>query len=63
MKKRSKVYSLYKGDKELAFGRIDEIAKKMNISEKTVTFYSSPTYKNRGLGEKSTNRRILICVD
>ena len=44
---KKKQYSMYKGDKEIAFGTIEEIAKKLNISVKTVKFYGTPTYKKR----------------
>ena len=56
-----KNYSLYKGEKELAFGTLKEIAKKMNVGIKTIYFYKTPTYAKRV--KKGKNRRVLICTD
>lgn len=42
-----KEYALYKGDKFLMIGTIDEIAKAYNIKPRTVRFYASQVYKNR----------------
>lgn len=56
-----KIYSLYKGEKELAFGTIKEIANKMNVGIKTIRFYNTPTYAKRV--KKGKNRRVLICTD
>ena len=53
-------YSLYKGDIELAFGTKEEIAKKMNVKKRTLDFYRTPTYQNRGSGK---SRRYLVKVD
>lgn len=58
-----KEYILYKGDEILAIGTIKEIAAKMNVGERTIQFYGSPTYLKRGLGLKSNNRRILIKLE
>ena len=56
-----KEYSLYKGDKELAFGTIREIAKKMGVKYRTIYFYTTPTYKKRC--GNNPNRRTLIRID
>lgn len=56
-------YALYKGDECLSIGTLKEIAKEMNVSTRTIKFYGTPTYKKRGLGEKSNNRRILIKLE
>ena len=55
-----KEYALYKGEECLAIGTIKEIAKKMNVKERTIYFYTMPTYKKRC--KKSKNRRELIKV-
>ena len=55
-----KEYALYKGEECLAIGTIKEIAKKMNVKEKTIYFYTMPTYKRRC--RKSKNRRELVRV-
>lgn len=41
------MYSLYKGDTEIAFGTLEEIANKMNIKVQTVKFYGTPSSKKR----------------
>lgn len=58
-----KEYVLYKGDEILAIGTLKEIAEKMKVKVKTIGFYLTPTYQNRGLGKKSNNRRVLIKLE
>ena len=53
------MYSVYKGDKEIAFGTIEEIANQLKVKEDTVRFYGTPTYMNR----TSENGRRLVKVD
>ena len=53
-----KEYALYKGEECLAIGTIKEIAKIMNVKEKTIYFYTTPTYKKRCKASK--RRRELI---
>lgn len=42
-----KEYALYKGEDCLAIGTIKEIAKQKNVKERTIYFYTTPTYKKR----------------
>lgn len=42
-----KYYSLYKGDKEIAFGSLKEIAVQLGVEQRTISFYKTPTYKKR----------------
>ena len=44
-----KTYSLYKGEKELAFGTIKEIANKMNVDIKDIDLYTFSAHKFYGL--------------
>lgn len=55
-----KIYSLYKGEREIAFGTIEEIANKLGIKKKSVLFYQTPTYAKRGTGK---NKKQLIRVE
>ena len=55
-----KQYAVYKGEECLAIGNIYQLAKKLNIKERTIRFYLTPTYKKRV--KKSKNRRELIEV-
>lgn len=53
------MYSVYKGDKEIAFGTIEEIAVQLKIKEDTVRFYGRPVYLRR----TSENGRRLVKVE
>lgn len=55
-----KEYALYKGEECLAIGTLSEIAKQMNVKEKTIYFYTTPAYKRRCV--KSKKRRELVRV-
>ena len=63
MERKKKVYSLYKGDNEIAFGTVKEIAKQLGISELTVRVYKTAWYKNRPAKRKNKNRRELVVVE
>ena len=55
-----KIYALYKGNKQLAEGTLDELVKKYNVKKRTLLFYQTPTYcikRNKG------NRRVLVRVE
>ena len=54
-----KEYSLYKGEKEIAFGTIKDIAKKMKVKERTIRFYMTPSHNKR----IKKNGRILVKLD
>ena len=43
----NKMYALYHGDNILTIGTIKELAKYLNVKDRTITFYSTPTYKKR----------------
>ena len=43
----NKMYALYHGDEILAIGTIKELAKYLGVRERTIKFYSTPTYKKR----------------
>ena len=40
-------YGVYRGDEVMDLGTKDYWAKKINVSEKTITFYSSPAHLRR----------------
>ena len=62
MKKKNKtVYALYKGDTFINLGSVPELAKYLNVSERTIKFYTTKTYKQRR--EDSNNSIIVIKVD
>ncbi len=43
----NKMYALYHGDNILTIGTIKELAKYLGVKERTIKFYSTPTYKKR----------------
>jgi hypothetical protein len=49
-RKDNKIYAIYNGDKFLALGTLDEIAKELKIKRKTVQWYMQPAYKKRSRG-------------
>lgn len=51
---------MYKGEECLAIGTIKELAEKLKVKEKTIYFYTTPTYKKRI--KKSKNRRELVRI-
>lgn len=53
------MYALYKGDDILTIGTIKELAKYLGVKEKTVYFYSTPTYRKRN---KKGNNYIVIKI-
>lgn len=53
-----KQYALYKGDTLLAIGTPLQIAYKMGVKLRTITFYKTPTYKRRR--SKGKNYRELV---
>lgn len=61
VRKKKKVYALYKGDVNLCDGTIKEIADKMNLSEETIRFYKSNTYKKRR--NESDNFLELVLIE
>lgn len=40
-------YALYKGDEFLTLGTKQDLANYLNVSIRTIEFYSSPTYRKR----------------
>lgn len=53
------MYALYKGDVILTIGTIKELAKYLGVKEKTIHFYSTPTYRKRN---KKGNNYIVIKI-
>lgn len=54
-------YALYKGDTYLFGGTIKDLAKYLGVSERTIRFYTTPTYRKRT--KDSYNRYIVIKVE
>lgn len=45
--KKKKYYALYKGDKFLDIGTLEELASLLDVKKRTINFYSTPTYIKR----------------
>lgn len=53
-------YALYKGDEILTIGTKKELALYLGVKERTINFYSTPTYRKRN---KGGNSYIVIRID
>lgn len=53
-------YALYKGDEILTIGTKKELALYLGVKERTIHFYSTPTYRKRN---KGGNSYIVIRID
>jgi hypothetical protein len=53
------MYALYKGDNILTIGTIRELALYLGVKERTVMFYSTPTYRKRNKG----NNYLVIKIE
>lgn len=59
--KKKQEYAIYKGDTLLDIGTADELAKKRNISKKTIYRLSRPSYK-RLLEKRKNSKNALIVI-
>lgn len=55
-------YIMYKNEDIIALGTVPEIAKTLNLSEKTIWFYASPANLRRSKPSKKGNRRQLFLI-
>lgn len=53
---KQNVYAIYKGDRFIDVGTVKELAKNLKVSEKTVQFMATPTYRKRC----KNNNRIQV---
>ena len=61
---KAKIYALYKGDTNICDGTLAEIAARMSISQKTLSFYNSPSYARRAEKAKNPKPRLaLVLID
>jgi hypothetical protein len=58
----SMCYALYKGDKFINLGSKKFLAKFIDVDERTITFYGTPTYKKRGK-QNNDKRYIVIKIE
>ena len=57
--RRKSIYAIYKGDKFINLGTLDELAADLNISKSTIKFYTTPSYEKR----EHKNRYVVIKID
>lgn len=57
MRKYSKIYAIYRGDKFIDVGTIKELSERQNLSKKTLHFYNSKAHINR---MKDENNCIIV---
>ena len=57
--KNKKVDAIYKGDKFIDLGTMDELANKLNVKKRTIQFYAAPTYAKRN----HKNNYVVIKVE
>ncbi|MGB3160935.1 MAG: hypothetical protein WBA84_06770 [Carnobacterium sp.] len=53
--------AVYKGDDLLCSGTVEECAKVLNVSPRTILFYQYPSYQRRA--KNAANRRVTIILD
>lgn len=58
--KKIKEYALYKGEKCIAIGTIQEIAKQTGVKDRTIYFYTMPVYKKRCKNSKKRLEMVRI---
>ncbi len=59
----NKEYALYRGDKFIEIGTLEELSKKLNVSRKKIFWFKTPSYKEMvGKVKKYHSRIILVCV-
>lgn len=49
----TKTYAIYKGYQLLAEGTAKECAETLGVRQKTIYWYGTPSYQNRGTGKNS----------
>lgn len=58
------MYALYKGEKCLGIGTVQQLAQQLNVQLRTIQFYGTDAYKRKLEKRKnSNNAKILINLD
>lgn len=58
-------YAVYKGDELLAIGTAEECARALGVQERTILFYTYPTYQRRLKKRKASDnvRHVVELTD
>lgn len=59
--KNKSIWSVYKGEEEIAFGTFDEIEKQLGIKRETTYCYVSKTYLNKN--KNNPNKICFVLVE
>lgn len=59
-RRENAVYTMYKGEKEVATGTIAELAKLRGVQERTMWFYTTTSGRKRALTFKKGLRLVLV---
>lgn len=51
-------YAMWRGDECIAVGTVKQLARKFNVTEKTIRWYASPAAKRRDNGRHIVAERI-----
>lgn len=63
MKRKKRIYALYKGETYLFDGTIQQIANRLGISPNTVRYYGAPVYKRRTKDDGNAYRLVFVCEE
>ncbi|HSH24199.1 MAG TPA: hypothetical protein VLA13_01475 [Massilibacterium sp.] len=50
-------YAVYKGDKFVTIGTVEELSKELGVKQETVRFYATPSYRKR---KKENGNHIIV---
>lgn len=54
------LFALYKGDRLIALGTAEDLARWQGVTAETIRYYSTPAHRRRASG---TNRFIAVRID
>lgn len=63
MPKIKKEYALYKGERLLIIGTLDEIAKNQRVKKQTILFYQTPANLRKNKKSHIGNYKVLVKLD
>ncbi len=61
MRKKVKIFGLYKGDKFIDVGTANELAKRRNVNAKTIRYLITPAYAKK-IKKRDNSEDALVAV-
>lgn len=58
--RKQKEYALYKGDKFIDLGTAKELAKKLDVDERTIQYYATPAHLKRCQKFNGNNNYLIV---